>query len=34
VLTLVGVPLLAGMILVAIFAVLLRGADPRSADKT
>jgi hypothetical protein len=30
----IGVPLLAGAVLLAIFAVLLRGADPRSADES
>jgi len=34
VVTLVGVPLLAGLILVVVFAVLLRGIDPRPADRS
>ena len=29
----IGVPLLAAAVLLAIFAVLLRGADPRSSDE-
>lgn len=32
-LKLIGVPLLAAVVLLAIFAVLLRGTDPRSADE-
>jgi hypothetical protein len=30
---LIGVPLVAVVVLLAIFAVLLRGADPRSSDE-
>ena len=32
-LKLIGVPLLAAVVLMAIFAVLLRGTDPRSAEE-
>ena len=32
-LKLIGVPLLAAVVLLAIFAVLLRGTDPRSAEE-
>jgi hypothetical protein len=33
-LKIIGVPLLAAVVLLAVFAVLLRGTDPRSSEES